>query len=287
MIAFYAYVTGMTQGDAIQALGQAFGVTPIDPHAGMDPYELTNLEWKRLGIYGDRASKNFIFHVDRLSPERLWELSEKFNIPMNDLRKQHPQTYARILKQTALPHVRALRNTYYLDVYGQYRFCASLGRPDLFQDISYQQELLNKRDELKLAERMLTKAIHGTSITFHPEVVPDPNTLLKRLLRGEPELGTRSYKGMQALARKKECFIRYRSMDLAEYQGSDFSGIPHTAFVKGDRISVGFLPEDEPKVNKIMEKAKQESEITPESVNLSCQRTVSNTVQKDGLEPER
>lgn len=256
VIAFYAYAAGVTQGDAIQALGQAFGITPIDPRAGLDPNELTHLDWKRIGLYGDRASKNFMFNVERLSPQRLLELSERYNISMNELRKKHPKTYERILKQSALPHVRALRNAYYLDVYNHYRFYNMMGRPDLFQDAEHQKELLKERDSLILAERILSKAVRGTKLYFQQCTSYEPSVVLKHLLRGEPELGTRTYKGMQAMARERGCFIRYRTMRLVEYQDADFSGIAHTAFVKGDRISIGYLPEDEEKIQEIMDSVK-------------------------------
>ena len=262
VIAFYAYAAGVSQGEAMKALGQAFGIAPTDPRTGLDPNELSPFDWKRIGIQSDRATKNFIFNVERISPNRLWEISEQYNMPMNELRKKHPHTYERILKQTALPYVRAMRNTYYLNVYGLYHFYDIMGHPELFQDPDNQKDLLQEKDHLILAERTLSRAVHGTTITFHQGKSYEPNAVLRPLLRGEPELGTRSYKGMQTLARKHKCFIRYRTLALSEYQDTDFSAIPHTVFVKGDRVSVGFLPKDEEKVQALLHDIKQKSQCS-------------------------
>lgn len=271
VIAFYAYAAGVSQGDAMKALGEAFDIAPANPRAGLQANELSPNDWKRIGIQSDRATKNFIFNVDRIAPERLWELSEQYNMPMNELRKKHPHTYERILLQTALPYVRALRNSYYLNVYGLYHFYDSLGHPELFQVPANQQDLMQEKERLLLAERTLSRAVHGTSITFHQDKSYEPNAVLRPLLRGEPELGTRSYKSMQASARKHKCYIRYRTLALSEYQDNDFSALPHTAFVKGDRVSVGFLPKDEEKVQTLMNNIKQNRScmLPEESQSLS------------------
>lgn len=252
VIAFYAYATGVSQGEAMQALGRTFGLTPLNPRAGLSSNELTFHEWSVIGIQGDRASKNFSYDLERLSIDRLWELSEYYNMPVNELRKKHPKTYERILRQKALPYLRTLRNMYYLDVYREYRLCVELKAPTLFQDASIQQELSKKKETLVLAERLFLKAIEGTSILYQQGKSYDANTVLRQLLRGEPKLGTRSYTAMQALARKQECYLKYRTMPIDVYQSSDCSEIPHIAFIKGDRISMGFLPEAEPIVDKAL-----------------------------------
>lgn len=256
VIAFYAYAAEVSQGEAMKALGQAFGITPTNPRAGLQSNELTLYDWKHIGIYGERATKNFVFNVDRLPLNRLAEISEQYNMSMNELRKEHPRTYERILKQKALPYVRSLRNTYYLNVYGLYCFYKNTGHPDLFRVPANQQDLIQEKEYLMQAERALSRAVQDTSIFFRAGTSYEPNTVLRQLLRGEPELGSRSYKGMQALARKNNCFIRYRTLDVIDYQFADFSEIPHTAFVKGERVSVGFLPADEEKVLAIMDEIK-------------------------------
>ena len=282
VIAFYAYAAEVSQGEAMKALGQAFGVVPTNPRAGLRSNELTLYDWKHIGIYGERAAKNFIFNVDRMSLERLAEISEQYNMSMNELRKAHPRTYERVLKQKALPYVRTLRNTYYLNVYSLYCFYKNTGHPDLFQAPANQQDLTQEKESLIQAERALSRAVQGTSITFRAGTSYEPNTVLKQLLRGEPELGSRSYKGMQALARKNDCFIRYRTMDVIDYQCADFSEIPHTAFVKGERVSVGFLPADEEKILAIMDEVKETH--TPTRSSSSSDPSLRNIAHEPDID---
>ena len=134
VIAFYAYVTGVSQGEAMKELGNVFGILPTDPRAGLYSHELTNFEWEKIGLYGDSASKNYSFDIERMPIDRCWELSEQFNMPMNALRKAYPEVYEKMLREKALPHLRELRNRYYLNIYGEYRFTAELGNTDLFYD---------------------------------------------------------------------------------------------------------------------------------------------------------
>ena len=252
VIAFYAYVTGISQGEAMKELGNHFGIPSKDPRAGLKSNDLTNFEWSKIGLYGDRASKNYSFDVERLPIERCWELSEQFNMSMNDLRKAFPEVYEKMLREKALPYLRELRNHYYLNIYGEYRFALELGNTDLFYDQRIQEDLLHEKEHLITAERLLEKAARNTAIHFEPGKSYEPDVVLKQLLRGDHKLGTLSHKQMQARARARKCYLKYCSFGYADYESADFSDILHTAFLRGDRVFIGYLPSDEQKVQSIL-----------------------------------
>ncbi len=252
VIALYAYATGVSQGEAMKALGQAFGIPPENLHAGLDTNALTNHEWMAIGIYGDRAIKNFTLDGLRMPIDRLYEISERYSMPMNQLRKEHPKTYERVLEQKALPHVRSLRTFYFLEIYHQYRLCRDLGSIALFSGDLIQKELQRPKTELMRAERFLTKAIHGTGLSYTCCKSYEPDNLLNQLLHGDL-LGSFTYKGMQSLARKHNCKIEYRSVNYSDYAESGLLSLRHSAFLRGDRVYVGFLSTDKEKVRKILD----------------------------------
>lgn len=266
VITLYACVAGVSQGEAMKALGQAFGILPENLHAGMDTHDLTNYEWEAIGLYGDRASKNFSLDGLRMPIDRLWEISQKYSMPMNQLRKDHPKTYARVLKQKALPYVRSLCTEYYLLIYGQYRLCRELGNADLFSSDFIQKELSQSQCKLERAEHLLLRALHGTDLSYECCKSYAPDVLLKKLLHGDL-LGSFTYKGIQTLAKKKGCKVEYRSLNYMDYASSALIDLPHSAFLRGDSVCIGFLSSDKEKVMTILADFRLEIELPAQREN--------------------
>lgn len=280
VIDFYMYVTGVPKKEAIQVLGQTFGIPQINPRAGLDPNELTNYDWKQIGLYGDRATKNFTFHVDRTPIERISELSERYAMPMNQLRKKHPKIYQRLLLEKAIPYVRTLKNEYLVSVYQRYRLAQEIGGNLEFSNPKLQEDLLELSKELQGAESRLCRALHGTGLTYKSLDSYTPDQVLQDILQGSlnPQFGNLSHSQLKALSKENNSPIEYGSIPYEHYLRSGLEPLPHSGFLSGDRVVVGYLALDRKDIRLILDQYKR--------AHPSPAQTVP-TKSRDCIHPER
>lgn len=255
VIQFVSYVLGIDRAEAAKRLTEAYHVPLLHAREGLDAFELTDWEYKQIGLYGDMATKNFDFHADRMSLERLQEISDQYAIPMNELRRKHPKIYERLVRQKAIPFVRQLRNDYYLDVWGRYQLARAVGDSSLFEREETKKALSAEICNLQFAEKVLARAVKGTSIQLPPLREYDPVKDLECLSKGElkPTLGDASYREMQEAAKKQLTTVKYHTMDYDQYMNTDMSGHFHSAFLSAGRVVVGYLESDEPEFTPLFE----------------------------------
>lgn len=259
VIDFYMYVAGVPEKEAIQVLGKTFGIPQIKPRAGLDPNELTNYDWKQIGLHGDRATMNFTFNVDRTPIERICEISEQYAMPMNQLRKRHPKIYQRLLLEKAIPYVRTLKNEYLLSVYQRYRLAQEIGGTLEFSNPKLQEDLLELAKELQGAESRLTRALHGTGLTYHSMISYTPEQVLQDILQGslKPQFGNLSHSQLKTLSRKTNSPVEYGSIPYEKYLSSGLEPLPHSGFLSGDRVVVGYLALDRKDIRPILDQYKR------------------------------
>ena len=234
---------------AIQFLGETYGIPAADRRQGLSSHELTSWEYAKLGIYADLATKNFEFNTDRMPYERICEISEKYSIPMNELRKKHPKIYERIIRQKALSHVRGLRNEYYLDLWNQYQTATHMGNPSLFftpETFAYFDDQLKA---LREAERILSKAVQGTQIHLRPMGEYEPAKDLELISDGKvkPTLGPAGYQEMQDAAKLADSTVHYRTVDYDRYvqhMMQPAEELLYSAFLRSGRVVIGYLTAD-------------------------------------------
>jgi len=213
-------VNKMDFGSAITFLGELFDIEPENNQKRTKSFDLSNTEYKLIGIHGDLATKNFIFNIERTSVEQMAEISRKYSMSMSDLRKKHPKTYERVLRQKAIPYVKHLRNSYYFDVYCEYRSAQQYNSIDLFYRTAESRKHFDSViKQLQSAERALCKAAKGTSLHVHGAGEYDPITDVVKIINGEitPELGSMDYIGIQKEAKLQNTEVKFYKTGLSQY----------------------------------------------------------------------
>lgn len=250
VIKFVSECLGCDWQAAVETLANAFNIEPVNNTEYYNRNDLTDREWKKIGVCGDLASKNFEFNLEKFSLESTQKYSEKYSMSVNQLRKDYPYKYeVDIIKKRAIPHVYSLRNNYYFKLYS----CLSLQKSILgYFDINNVSQ--NELEELKglckevtQAEGLLKKALRGTDINY---TVKEYNVLedLKKVYYGEIafEIGANSYAEVKFASQRHGTDLRYRSVSMYEYlqlADYDINSVMHAAFVKGNNVNIAFLPE--------------------------------------------
>lgn len=254
---------------AMEYLANVFHIAP-ESQAERNPGELTDREYRLIGLYGDRASKNFSFDPDRQSIEQMSAISEKYNMPLNEMKKAYPRLFVRLLKTIAIPALSRARNEYYMYVWGARQFTRSVMGKNA--EISYTtedvKEMGERADELRTMERVLSRAMIGTDLRPPDKLEYEPESVLARIDNGElrPQFGNKTYRQMKRLAEAGNTKIRFRMLDLSGvfYRGREhFRDIPYSAFMSNEKAVVGYLERDAADLAEVFEKFALPSEESP------------------------
>lgn len=235
---------GMSRGDAIKYLAEAFNISPDKQNAASN--ELNSWEYEKIGLYGDLATKNFTFDIERQGIEKVAQLSQKYGIPMNELRKKHKKIYEQLLYDKALPHLLELRNNYYLNLINTYHMAHTA---DLRTLPSIYADLEASIKELRTAERLFKKAAEQTAIKAHDPREYEPNADLSKILTGElnPSFGSHDFDSLQSAAKAAGCNIGKRTVPCSSFTLKAFEKddpgeyYPFTAKYQGDQILIRYL----------------------------------------------
>lgn len=287
VISLVSYVCDIEPASAISMLAEGFHIPRIDQREGMNDSHINDWEYKQIGLHADRATKNFTWDFVRTSIERMYELEEKYAIPMNLLRVKFPKIYEQILKQKALPYLYQLRNDYYLSIRAAYQLVKEVGNTTLFKPEKFDGQI----KQLIKAERIFARACVGTSITFTPITAYDPAKDAEKVSNGiiKPSLGNTTKNQLLSAASAADTQVRYRTMDYSAYIKSDISQHDHMAFLKGDVVVVGFLASEYSKFRSYFDKnTSQEKQGLDKQIDMAnkSKASVSQNSQKD-VEIER
>ena len=286
-ISFVGYVMELERKDAIRALADMYHIEPVNPRDGMSSSELTDWEYLQIGLYGDLSTKNFDFDMERMPIERIYEISNTYAIPMNELKKQYPKTYERIIRQHALPFVRELRNNYFLHVWERYQMAKTVGNPQLFYEGDLKAAFADELRELTGAERILERAVKDTGIKLRETEGYDPAKDLELLSNGEikPGLSEVGYTEIQSASKKTGCPIKYRTMDYFDYLNSGLDQHFHSAFFKAGKVIVGYLDKDWKDLQPLIEKKKPAlSDKLQAAKSIHAERKESTPIRSQGQE---
>lgn len=285
VIHFVSYVLGISQMDAVKRLADAFHIAPEDPRKGLDTNEVADWEYKKIGIAADRATKNFMFSMDSMTMERIAEISDKYAMPVSELRKKHKKIYEKILRQKALPYVKNLRNEYFLDVWAKYREICAFGNSTMFSSPSVTDNFREQIKELENAEKILARAVHGTDIHLDHSKGYDPIKDIDAMMKGEikPALGNVSRAVMQAEAEKRKTNLRYKVVDYNKYIASDIDKYFHSAFFDSGRVVVGYLQSDYGKLKRTLNQMTAEDNSLDAHISSAKEKEEKN--KSSGREP--
>jgi hypothetical protein len=140
-----------------------------------------------------------------------------------------------------------------------------MGCPELFHSKDIQDELQKYSWELEKAEGILSRAIQGTSVKWLVGREYDPEKILKGLLSGRicPNFGTLSRSTLRFRSKRKQSRILFCKVDYLPYALSGLDSLPHYAYFRSGKITIGYLEEDRGKINPILDKMNGEEENKP------------------------
>lgn len=260
VIRFVSEALGCDWQAALEEIASRFDIAPVNNTEYMTRSELTDLEYKKIGVHGDLATKNFDFDLEKYSMESAQKFSEKYAMSVNQLRKDYPAKYAYdVMKKRAIPFVYSLRNQYYFKLYCWLSLQKSLtGHFDINnvsnKDMQECKELCHK---LEQAEMLLRKALRGTDIVYSYREYNLYQDLTKlHLGQLSFEVGDKSYSDLKRDARKQGVDLMYRSVPIEDYLSLKEYGIDiisHAAFLKNDDVNLVFLPEQSELIDQCIE----------------------------------
>ena len=240
-------VTGKSFGDAVRFLGEAFSLQPETSADAMKRFQtMSRADYARIGLHADLATKNFTFPIARCAPDKLLDIELRYQMSMNTLRKTHPKTYERIIREKAIPYVDALRNLYYLDVWNHYCFLQSTGRTVFFYDSERTQaHFASLTQQLEQAERSLFKAGQGTDLNIPTPAHYDPMRVVSRMLtdRLSISIGNCTEEELTARASNR---VSQLSLTPDVYFSASLDDIRHAASLTKDNIRITCLRQDLP-----------------------------------------
>ena len=229
---------------AMEYLANAFHIAP-ENRKEQNPGELTDREYRTIGLYGDRASKNMDINWSALSQEERTKKAQEYSITMNELKKAQPRTFERILKTVSIPRYYKDKNEYYIHVWDSRRFLRSVMGDKA--DVSNIPDLEERAAELRAQENALNRAMYAIQ-GMNPikESDLDPNHVLEQIDSGVlcPVFGNKTKKQMQNLAKIYNTELKYQSLDFqgVYYRGDDVIScdLPYSAFLnsKGNAVLV-------------------------------------------------
>jgi len=231
---------------AISYLAEAFHITPKGQVNSLSG-NLTDKQYAKIGLYGDLATKNFRFNVEHMDLEKIQEISDKYAIPMNQLKKDRPYTFERLLKRISVPFIEDMRNSLYMDIWLNRE---AVRKAEATGDLVFQRhDFLQELEELRDVDQIFDRAIIGTKMKSFQHKIYDPKEILKKMDAGEikPKFGSRTFRQMQKLAKKHQTTVKYRALDARPiyYEGTEIFGqIPYSAFLDRGKAMIGYLESD-------------------------------------------
>ena len=259
-IELVAYINDCDYQTAAASLANAFGIEPMNKYEFDIKPELTDRQYAKIGLYGDRATKNFTFDLEKYSLAQTKRLSDKYAMSMNVLKEKHPGVYESLLRDRAIPYLKEARQDYYSALHGGMRLDKELGITNITAE-HFLPEIQQTARELNSVEKVMAQAVKDTKIEFKP-VQHDPVKDYKAIASGkiEVQVGTIEYsllKKQEADTGKK---LFYCSVSEVEYaKNQDIAKIEHAAFLKKDVVKISCTQEDARRVQELFPQQQQKT----------------------------
>ena len=261
VISFVQYVQDITPGEAIRYLGENFALTPSVSRQELLLRPLTNWEYRQIGLYGDLASKNIVFPIDKFTLDELCEMSQYYQMPMNRLAKKEPGVYRNIIRNKAAPFVENLRNSYYLDVWNYFHLCYALGDNsiNLFQAQKVRNRFSKDTQALNRAEKLLYRAKKTAGMNESEPQHHDPVAVIRKLLHGKLPivLGNISDKELALQAKRLGGSVLEKQIPLYAYFDDRLQCFGHAAQYQGGKVTVKYLSFHDKDLSPILEELRQ------------------------------
>lgn len=233
--------------DAMQILANTFGIAPENQQGYMPDRFPSNRQLAKIGIQGDRAPKNFDFHIELYGLEAAKQLSDKYAMTVEELSKRYPDVYHQMLRARAVPYVHALRQLYLAELRSLYDWSVMFGTN--FQTDSKMfdnaRELLH---DAQTGEHILHSAIRDfKKVSFrenHYDLVKDytaiTNGNMSVELINDESIG---YRDLKSLLRAENHPMGYTNLPKAQFDAL-VKQLPeitsYAAFAKGQTVTLAY-----------------------------------------------
>jgi len=251
------YIYSCDFPEACERLADMYNIEPVNRNKNNKVNGLSYKEYSQIGVRGDIVSKNFDFDPE-YPPQKLFDLADAYSMSVNELKnskkEEHKEIYENfILNKKALPYIQELRNHYYISIWEQYSFLKDVDALELFDTVCAKSEFVEMYEKIIKSEKIFNKAAEGTKVKKIPKIDYSPDRIMNDILekRLKPELGSHSYNQLKALAKEKNCSVKYEIIEpemyyLAKEQIEDF---PFRMFLKGNQMILGYLSKDAENIN--------------------------------------
>lgn len=283
---------GCSWQQALEAVADAFGIQPVNNFDYEQRGMLSDVQWAKIGIYGDLVTKNLDFDLERFSVDSAMKYASKYQMTVNQLRETDPNFYiAAILRNKAFPFVYDMRNSYFMMIYqvqSLIKHFDPMAKIELLPEDSA-RELEESRQQLTKAEKLLKMALRGTDVRFS---FRDYN--LERdwedLLQGKIsfEIGPKSNIEIKQSARKDNLDVLYKEMSADEYFDAipmDLSEVSYAAFLKGDKVNLVYTSREAEEIEKLFDVSKDEPEHVEGKEALDLLSKINDAENKKGDVP--
>lgn len=174
--------------EAVSRLADAYHIAPENDGKPLDK-SLSDRDWFHLGIYPDMATKNMDIDLDRFSLNEVMNFSQRYRMSMNELRKQDPAMYHRVLNDRALRPLKAEIDAYYASVLSEFEFAKAVGGEDFAHTCSY-DSLDETAQDLNRKMELLRRAVDDKSAVKVPKTHLSPASDLSEILAGNIQFQT-------------------------------------------------------------------------------------------------
>lgn len=159
VLKLYAVLSGLSGYNAIEAFANEFGLLAED-NRHQKNIELTDNQYRLIGLYGDMASKNISFDFERYTISENYKLSQKLSISLNQLKKQDLKCYEDIISSRAIPHVELMKYNMLLNM-EEYYVRHEILYSEVRNDADISNEFEKEFSEVRRAEKILEIACRG------------------------------------------------------------------------------------------------------------------------------
>lgn len=248
-------LTGGEWKDAIRILGEHYAAPMLKGGRGNPGhFFISNTQYNLIGLDGACAYKNILKpeYAEKFSYGDIQSIRQKYDMPLNELRKNDMATYTGILKNEAVPFVKGFHNEYLYALYslkqGQPMYPADSAEVKMV--MMYTKEVYQ---DYSAAFKVLEAATKGTDINvsrLRPDYEKDIDTIGKKSI----EIGEYPYSLL-----KQSGQLHHITLPHDEYmafksvaESNELNTPPFSAHVKGDTVTLSCREQDEAAIKRMV-----------------------------------
>ncbi len=245
--------------EAMEILAQTFGIQPEQQLE--NTRRLPSIrQFAKIGIYGDVATKNFDFHIDKYGLEVAKKISEKYHMTVEKLAGDYPDVYYQMLRSRAFPYVYSLR----IDYFNELRHIYDLTRlfnyePDISSSLF--DEAREMMTDAETAERILSQAIQNPKKLSFRQNTYNLQADYTDVAQGKISVELTTFEPMkyhELKALSKAGGIKLTCSELPYDLYCSISGTiedvtSYSAFAKGDTVTIVYDADFSEQINDIID----------------------------------